>query len=245
MNKQWVGGIMVLGVVATAAFAAGGNSVYINGTKASDRVKTISGVPYVPLADVAKAYGGQVTKRPDGDWEIGASGGAYQVGNFQGKMGQEVFTGQFRVSVTGVQEVQSYTTKYRMNPYTITVENPNNKLVVVTCRIKNGLPTKQSLIMSVGGNYGTPNTALTTTDEQSFPPVVWRGDTSMGGVDVLEDMTTPSGITILPGAARIVNFVFLVAKDIQPKDMIVCLTPYDQWTKGDKKKFTDVRISLN
>ncbi len=234
-----------MGALATAAWAAGGNSVYINGTKASDRVRTISGVAYVPLADVAKAYGGQVTKRPDGDWEIGAAGGAYQVGKYQGKIGQEVFTGQYRVSVIKVEEVTSYTTKYKRYPATLTLENPGNKMIVVSCRVKNGLPTKQSLLVSVGGSYGSPNTALTTTDEQSFPPMPWHGDAGTGGVDVFEDLTAPAGINILPGAARNINLVFAIPKDTQPKDLIFCVTPYGEYSKGDKKKFTDVRISLN
>lgn len=250
MKKQWFGGLVVLSAVASAAaFAAGsgsgGTSVYINGAKASSQVRMINGTAYVPLVDIAKAYGSQVGKRPDGDYEIGPAGGAYEVGKHRGKLGQEVFTGQFRFSVTRVEETASYTTKYKTRQDTLTTDNPGNKLVVVSCRIKNGVPAKQSLIMTVGGNYGSPDTALTTTDEQSFPPINWHGDSGTGGVDVHEDLHAPTGIDLLPGAARNVNLVFLVPKNTKPKDLIFCLTRYDEWTKGDKKKFTDVRVSLN
>lgn len=251
MNRQWFGGVIVIMAAASAVVApsavvaVGGTSVYINGTKASSRVKMISGVAYVPLADVAKAYSSQVNKRPDGDFDLGPAGGAYQVGKYQGKQGQEVFTGQYRFSVTAVEEARSYTTKYKARQDTIEAESPSNKLVIVSCRIKNGMRTKQSLLMTVGGNYGSPNTALTTQDEQSLPPINWHGDSGTGGVDVMEDLHAPAGINILPGAARNVNLVFLVPKDTQIKDLIFCLTPYDQYSEGDKKKFTDVRISLN
>ena len=247
MKTQWFRGATVASVAAVAAgavLAAGGTGVYVNGAKASNRVRVISGTPYVPLADVARAYGAQVGRRADGDYEIIPAGGANQVGKYQGKQGQEVFTGQFKFSVVSVQEARTYSTKYKAYPATIEAESASNKLIIVSCRIKNGMPTKQSLIVSVGGKYGSPDTALTTQDEQSIPPINWHGDSGMGGVDVGEDLHAPSGINLLPGAARTINLVFLVGKDIMPKDLIFCLTPYDEWTK-DKKRFTDVRISLN
>lgn len=243
MNKYLVGGFAAV-TAATAVFAvSGGTSVYVNGTLASSRVRTISGTAYVPLADVAKAYGGQVSKRPDGDYELGAAGGAYQVGKYTGKIGQEVFTGKFRFSVTKVEETKSYTTKYKARQETLDTENPSQKIVVVSCRIKNGLPTTQKLLMTVGGNYGSPNTALATDDEQSYPPSSWHGS-SEAGIDVHEDDHAPMGAVILPGAARVVNLLFLVPTDAKPKDLIFSLTPYDQYSAGDKKQFTDVRISL-
>ena len=148
--------------------------------------------------------------------------------------------------VTAVEEAQSYTTKYKANQDTITADNPGNKLVIVSCRVKNGLPTKQSLLVAVGGRYGAPDTALTTQDEQSFPPMNWHGNDSTGGVDVLEDLHAPGGINILPGAARNINLVFLVSKDTKIKDLIFCLTPYDEYSADPaKRKFTDVRIALN
>ncbi len=245
MKKKWMGVFIIVTGVATAAIAAGGTSVYLNGTKASTRVRMISGAAYVPLADVAKAYDAQVVKRADGDFEIIAAGGANQVGKYQGKIGQEVFTGQYKFSVGSVEEVPSYATKYRTRQDIITTDNPSQKLVVVHCRIKNGTPVRQMLLMTVGGKYGSPNTALTDTDEQSYKPMSWHGNESYGGVDVHEDATAPAGTAIIPGAACNVNLIFLVPKDTKPKDLVFSITPYSEYSKGDQKKFTDVRISLN
>ena len=241
--KHWSIGVGAVVCAAGAAFAAGGTSVYINGTKASSRVKTISGIAYVPLADVARAYGSQVNKRGDGDFDIVPAGGANQVGKYQGKMGDDVFTGKFRFAVTKVEDTKSYTTKYKTNQETLTAPNSNERIIVVTCRIKNGTPTRQDLLMSVGGRYGSPNTALTTTDEQSLPPSTWHGSDT-AGIDVREDKFAPVGITILPGAARIFNLLFVLPNDTQPKDLIFSVTPYDEYA-NQTKKFTDVRISLN
>ena len=244
MKHQILGGLIAATAITATAFCAGGTAVYVNGTMASSRVKVINGTAYVPLADMAKAYSVQVNKRSDGDFDLGAAGGAYQVGKYQGKIGQEVFTGQYKFSVVSVEEVKSYTTKYRASQETLATENPGQKIVVVACRIKNGTPTTQKLLMTVGGNYGSPNTALTTADEQSFPPSTWHGS-SEAGIDVHEDDRAPVGAIILPGAARLVNLLFMIPTDAKPKDLVFSLTPYDEYAKGDKKKFTDVRIALN
>ena len=238
------GGVVRALALGAVALAAGGSGVYINGTLASKRVRVIEGVAYLPLADVAKATGTQLVKRPDGDFELTVAGGANQVGRFQGKLGEEVFTGQFKVSVLSVEEPTSYTTQYLSRSHKITPESPNQKLVVVHCRLKNGMTTRQKLLMAVGGTYGAPDTALTDTNGQSYAPINWQGNT-FSGVDVHDDEQQPLGTLLLPGAATPVNLVFLVPKDTQPKDLIYCVTLYDQYAKAEKKKFVDVRISLN
>lgn len=197
----------------------------------------INGEAYVPVADVARALGQTVSKRPDG-FAIAAAGGANQLGSRQGKIGDVVFTGEFRFQVLDVQLVPSYTSRFAQRPFT-TEATGAEQLAVVTCRVKNGTKTRQELVYDIG-RYGGPNTALTDTDEHSYLP--WNGGAGLP-YDVHRDEGAPVGAYLLPGAAQDFAIVFSIPQSATPKDLVFSLLKYDDRI-DNVKKAVDVRISL-
>lgn len=92
--------------------ALAGDTLIMNGQTASTEVRTIGGSAYVKLADVAKALGMVLIKRPDGKYEISRAGGTNQVeGVAQGKIGSVLFDGKWRFQVQSVQTPADYTMK--------------------------------------------------------------------------------------------------------------------------------------
>src|SRR5687767_10535052 len=88
-----------LGLVGVGFAFQTAQSLRINGQVASNDVRMIGGKAYVPVSDVAKAFGLNVNKI-GGGYELSNEGGAGQLqakGN--GKIGQEVFSGKWRFQV--------------------------------------------------------------------------------------------------------------------------------------------------
>lgn len=230
------------GGLATAAWAQANLSLIVNGAVASHEVRMIGGRPFVPLADVAKAYDQQLVKKPGG-YELIASGGAGQVANAHtAKLGEELFTGQWRFKVTNVQIVNEYTTRYAQNKQAISNEGGGDVLAVVDCRLKNSTKQKQELVLSTG-SYGGPNTALTDDQEHSYSPINWHGN-AFGGYDAHMDEHAPDGAFVLPGAVIDFALVFSVPPGTKPKDLVFSILRYGDRDKAQEKT-TDVRVSLN
>ncbi|HEX8237583.1 MAG TPA: hypothetical protein VF600_16620 [Abditibacteriaceae bacterium] len=97
-NKQAVKALaltVALGTSGTVAWAATSSKLVTNGKVASTSVRVIDGKAYVPLSDVATSLGMAVVKN-GGDYEIKKAGGANQVGNMNGKVGDVLFDGKWR-----------------------------------------------------------------------------------------------------------------------------------------------------
>ena len=241
-RTKW-GTLVLCGLgLATAAWAQVNLSLTVNGAVASHDVRVIGGRPYVPLADVAKAYDQTLVKKPGG-YELIAAGGAGQVANAHvAKLGEELFTGQWRFKVINVQTVNEYTTRFGKDKQTISSDTGGDTLVVVDCRIKNGTKQKQELVLSTG-SYGGANTALADDQEHSYAPINWHGN-AFGGYDAHMDDSAPNGAYVLPGAAIDFALVFSVPPGTKPKNLVFSILKYgdrsDAATKG-----TDVRILLN
>lgn len=218
-----------------------GPNLVVNGETASTGVKMINGEVYAPLADMAKAFGQAIVKRPGG-YELTDAGGAGEVGDaHRGNLGATIFTGQFRFTVTGIDKVDTYTPK---NAGNITVTpTAGNSLFVVHCRIKNGLPQRQELVFSVDSGFGNHDTALTDDQENTYEPINFRGG-EFGGYDVHIDEGAPNGSFVLPGAAIDFAVVFEAPSETHPKDFIFSILKY-----GDRghasSKAVDVRVSLS
>ena len=87
----------MLASAAAMAWAAGvGTKLYVNGKVASADVIMKDGRAYVPVKDVAAALGMTVVSRSDG-FELTREGGANQVRGVDGKIGDDLFNGSFRI----------------------------------------------------------------------------------------------------------------------------------------------------
>jgi hypothetical protein len=209
------GALMLLGGVA---LAQGGLKLILNGGTASTRVKMIGGEAWVPVKDVAAALGQPVRTGP-GVIEIGGGGGANQVAGLQGKLGDTLFDGSWRFTLTGLKEVSEYTDRYTVShPRTRTAPS-GKKLVVADIVVKNGMTIKNFLNLRIDKDNLT---SLADAEGRSFPVVGFDLRTGSGQPfggggtwDYTEDL--------LPGARADVVAIFAVPDDYKPKDMVFTL----------------------
>jgi|SRR5579883_2032599 len=166
-------------------------------------------------------------------------GGANQVQGLKGKVGQMLFTGQWRFQVQNVQQVDSYTLKvptaendyakyhdvaeYDNDTHVFTPKT-GYTLIAADCLAKNA----QTKVKQLDFFYGSQNTALTDDQGQSYQPIAY-------------DMQTKSPCTtkpMLPGSAEKITILFAVPPGTKLQDMVVTLR---NWDDGKSK---DVRVSL-
>jgi len=188
---------------------------------------------------VAKALNLAVTRRADGGYDLVKAGGANQVEGATGKVGDTLFTGQWRVTVLSVETpVDSYAMKSEGEPYgndTPTLYNsatrvispkPGNTLVVVRCRVANGQKSPQTLWIARKDG----NTALADTQGESYPPYAY----DIEGAPI---QTKP----LLPGAKIEFPIIFAVPQGAELKDLVFTANNNDD-TKA--RKGNDVRVHL-
>lgn len=233
--------LILLACVLLAVFAAAYQSalkLVFNGKTVSTNVKIIGGQPYVPVADVAKALDLSVVKKPGG-YEMVAAGGAGPIaGNNVGKMGETIFTGNYRFDLLSIERKSEYQLKYAdAHEWTRTEAKDNMELIVATCRIKNAMKSKATLVF---GKWEGNNTCLATADEQTYSPVAY-------GYDVKMTEHFPDGASFLPGAAINFCLVFEVPKGTKVKDLIFTAMQYEYRNPSDQKKHkpTDIRVAVN
>ncbi len=230
--------MLPLALVLTAMPALAGDDLVVNGKAVPADVRTINGSAYVKLADIAKALGMVVVKRPGG-YELTKAGGANQVqGVSQGKIGDVLFDGRWRFQVLSVQMPESYTMKtlgVEPSSYPRDIIDYNRtshllkpktgyKLVIVQCRMSNGQKTTQTFWMA----SKDVNNALADTQGESQAPV---------GYD-LEGAPIQSK-PLLPGSKVDFAILFSVPQSTQLKDLVFTLRNNDFSQKGN-----DVRVSL-
>jgi hypothetical protein len=206
--------------VAAVAMAAQSGRVMMNGKVVSADTRVINGTTYVKLADVAKALEMTIVKKGS-DLELVKAGGANQLQGTNGKLGEELFTGQWKFTATKMSRVQSYKGKHNPNITWETEAEPGHELVVVDCRFKNGVNKTVYMYFN-----GLGNTSLTDMSENVYAVKLYD---SKGGV----------AENILPGAAKEFTIVFSVPKGTEVKDLIYTIEP----VSGEYKK-VDLRISL-
>lgn len=229
----------VMALNAALARPAQGDTLVMNGKTASTNVRTVGGSAYVKLADIAKAMGMIVVKRPGGKYEIIKPGGANQVqGVKQGKVGDVLFDGQWRFQVVSVATPESYTMKTDAEPYDYSgltsFDRPNRvvrpsrarTLVVLQCRATNGVKEKRTLWTAISDEK--IRTALTDTQGSSHSPIAY--DFEGGPIQ---------SKWLLPGAALNFALLFSVPEGTQIKDLIFTLKNNQT---GDPPN--DVRVAL-
>jgi len=225
--KFWQSMVVVGLGLGLLALAQSAQRLILNGQVASNRVIVVQGTAYVPVADVAKALG-QTVVRVQGGYEIRAAGGANALaGNFQGKVGDQILTGLFRVQIQKVERTDSYTPQFDKNANPVQPRSAEEELVVVTASLRNA---KQSGTVAPSLSVNNPgNTALAGADGRSFPPIAYD---SPSGANV------GAGFTLLPGAAMSFAVVFSVPKGTALKALVLRVGEYGD--TGSK----DVRVSF-
>jgi len=223
-----------LGAVGVGVAVQGAQSLRINGQVASSDVRVINGKAYVPVSDVAKAFGLSVSKT-GGGYELSKEGGAGQLeakGN--GKIGQEIFSGKWRFQVLDFKRSDSYT-ETRTKSKSAHQADSGQEFVIVNCRVKNGTKVKDELVFSK--DWEGTNTSLTDGNEQAYPAFAF---------DVREDEIAPVGCNFLPGSAIDFSIVFQVPKGTDVKDVIFTAMQYKFRSGFDQKKEPphDFRVSL-
>lgn len=223
--------LMLLGAVIGSshflvADAAPKTTLKMNGKIASTKLKTIGGIVYVPVADVARALGQKVVSTASG-LELTAASGTYQAGNLSGKVGDLIQTKKYSFQVLSVETSSSYASKYLKEPETFVPDGPEDILYVVNCRIKNTLNKPQGPVLATGV---ASNTAITDYDGQGYKALAYDSR-------IAKDY---SGASMLPGAQNTFAVLFSVPKSAQVKDLVFAVIDYfDADFKG-----VDVRIAL-
>src|SRR5262245_15643874 len=119
-------GISTFGLATVCLAGMLEQRLYVNGKIASSNVITQNGVAYVPIKDVAAALNLTAEKRPDG-YALVHAGGANQVEGLQGKVGDELFNGLYRLKVVRVVRAEKYDRKFSKGD---AVTAPDGKEVV-------------------------------------------------------------------------------------------------------------------
>jgi hypothetical protein len=228
-----VAGILC-GTAITSVIAAAGSKITVDGSATTVDVRMIAGRPYVPLSEIAKAFGRDVQKTGTG-YTLAIPGGANAINGLRGKVGDMLFDGKWRFKVLDIKRADSYTltgeggldyAKYNSvaesaDSKTFTAKS-GNEFVIVHCQIKNG----QKMSQAFGSAYGT-NTALADDQGTSYRPV---GFQQAGGMIVTKEL--------LPGAAQDVTALFVVPKSAKVTSLVFTLTNISD------TKPADVRIAL-
>ncbi len=215
-----------LGIItgAVAWTLQAGTKLFVNGELSSSRVIDRNGVAYVPLRDVAAGLKMNLTKTTKG-WEMNADGGANAVTGVNGKVGDTLWNGAFRFQVIEVIRGKTYTNRYSGDKQVVTPYPAENDLVVVVCRVKNGLKEANTVLLPAGALTG-----LTDDKERSYAP---RNGLSM-------DCPT-RGADLLPGAAVEFALTFDVPADAKLKDLVYEV--YYIVSEANKKKPFRVKLS--
>lgn len=230
---------MALGTVGARQQSAEAQTLILNGKTASTSVRVIGGSAYVKLSDMAKALNMIVVKRPGGGYEITPAGGANQIkGVTQGKIGDVLFDGKWRFQVESAETPDSYTLKTEAEPYDYsglsTFDRPKrlvrpragNILVVLQCRVTNGVKEKRTLWTSISDER--IRTALTDRDGSSHAPIIYDFD----GGPIQSKWLTPGGTLRFA-------LLFSVPQGTVLKDLIFTLKNNQTDDKGN-----DVRVAL-
>jgi hypothetical protein len=234
-KRVWLA-VAVVAVVAIVGVcvAAANIQLFIHGAVASNNVRIIDGRAYVPVVDVAKALGMTVQKRTEG-LELVVPGGAGQIeGKMQGKIGDVLFTGKWRFQVLSVEEAGSkYLERYYQEKRTIKANGDEDTLIVINCRLKNGMQTTVQPLLT---ERLPGNTALTDDQEHAYQPIDYDARQETNKIN------SYAAEAVLPGAAVDFALVFSVPKGTTPKSLVYSVQVYSD--DVGKDTHTDVRVEL-
>jgi hypothetical protein len=176
-----------------------------------------------------------LTEKSEG-YELSVPGGTYQVdGVKQGKTGDELFTGKWKFQVLGFEQIEgTYKEKYYQEGRTIKPQGENDVLLLVHCRIKNGLKKAQTPVLTerIPGN-----TALADENGQSYSPVDYDARQESDKPELCSNIITSRSIYgFHPG-------IQCTKRDTKAKALVFSLLTYPD--DVGKKETVDVRINFS
>lgn len=143
-------------------------------------------------------------------YEMSPAGGAGMVHGLEGKVGEELFDGSHRFKVIEVIRDKKYTNRFSGDKQEVTPYPAENDLVVIVCRIKNGLQQTDTVGLPSGSLTG-----LTDMDEHSIAPR-----------DGLSADIPKRGVDLLPGSAVDFALTFDVPPGAVLKDLVYEVADY-------------------
>lgn len=146
----------------------------------------------------------------------------------QGKLGDELSTGQWQLQVISVEKSATYVSQFLEERTTITPDAEGEELVAIKCRITNDGKESQMPMLS---HIHPHHTALTDAQGKSFLPLAFD---KQGG-------HTDEGVRLEPGAATSFTVLFSVPKDSVPAGLTFSLQiAFEDYPNGG----TDVHVEL-
>ncbi len=235
MKKHWIPLLLGVGGSALCFAALAPQSVTIDGKVVTHRVKVIAGESWIPVSDLAKAQGLVVTSNGT-SIDLTSPGGAEQVKGVTGKVGEMLFTGNWRIEVNSFQKAATYTIKNSTSTdYSVyhgiadlddKVFTPKDgyDLYVASCTLKNARKTSVEFDWNPSDN----KSAIADDAGSNNPWVVY-------------DIPSPAfnSAPILPGAKLDFNICFVVKKDVKLTDIVLTLKALTD------EKTQNVRIAAN
>lgn len=231
---------LILSVIAlTSIVVAYGlqqsQALFMYGRQVSQDIRVIDGKAYVPVDDVARALAFDVRSTPQG-LELFVPGGAEGMNiAHTGRLGDDIFTGEWRVQITAVEEMTAFSYQFHSGPPRRQFILPaGQKFIVVTGRIANGTNERVEVLFDTRADrYG--NTALTTPTGEATSPLDF---------DVLLSSVAGAwGADALPGAAINFRIVFQVPQDFEYRDLIFSIARTRDVMRVSEAA-TNVRIRL-
>ncbi|MCX6367813.1 MAG: hypothetical protein NTX57_14070 [Armatimonadetes bacterium] len=226
-----------LAASATVALALAPQKLVLSGKVISRGVISQGGQSYVPVRDVASGLGMSI-RNIDGGFELYREGGANRVEGLNGKLGEQLFDGVWRLRVKELKEVDTYTDRFTQNRAKTHTPKSGEKLLIIELQVRNGQKEQSYLDLNLADNKIV--TALTDAEAHSYPIRMYDMRTGSGqpfGGGGNWDQSE----SILPGAAYDFVAIGRVPKDFTPNELVFTLCYAKPATP---KKYSNFRISL-
>lgn len=216
MKKYLPSVLLVAGLAALGIASIVQTTVVMDGTTISSRVKTIGGEAWIPVSDLARAKGLQVQSSGN-TINLTTPGGANQVKGTNGKLGEMLFSGKWRLQIDTFSKVKRYTiqnettTDYsvfngvaNLNGQVFTAKS-GFELYVAKCTIKNARKDSAQFDWNPIDNQSS----VANADGSNSPWLVY-------------DIPSPAFVSspILPGSKIDFNICFAVAKGSKPSEIV-------------------------
>ena len=229
---------MVLMVGVSASFCAAraaqpGLTLTRDKSTISTQVRMVEGRPYVPLADVARAFNLSWKKAPSG-YDLVAEKPAIKVTVAPapistGRLGEPLSTGKWQLLPLAMEEVAEYTPRYSADRYPVQPSGTGDRLIAVRCRARNLQKERRELAFDERAYAG--NTVLLDDQEHSYAPYKY---------DVHSDEYSSSTAHVMPGLVVDFAVLFSVPAGTRPLAMVYTLENRDQ--RNTAGAGSDVRV---
>ena len=238
MQRPYLRGAVVLAATISASLCAvwaaqPGHTLTRDKSIISTQVRTVEGRPYVPLADVARAFNLSWTKVPSG-YDLVTEKPAIKVTVAPApigtsRMGEPLSTGKWQLLPLAIEEVAEYMPRYSSDRYPVQPSGTGDRLIAVRCRVRNLQKERRELSFDERAFGG--NTVLLDDQEHAYAPYKY---------DVHSDENSSSTVHVMPGLVVDFAVIFSVPAGTRPQAMVYTLGNRDQ--RNTTGAASDVRV---